>query len=65
MKLCFTATNQRMATKMAKFHKMAKCVFSCPAQLKNGQIFRHWPWNSQSGNHGSDWNDSLESSRFW
>jgi len=25
---------------MAKFYKMTKCVFSLPAQLKNGQIFK-------------------------
>jgi len=35
---------------MAKFYKMAKCVLSWPAQLRNGQIFRNWPWNYQSGN---------------
>ena len=25
---------------MAKFYKISKCVFSWPAQLKNGQIFQ-------------------------
>ena len=33
-------------TKMAKFHKMANCVFSWPVYLKNGQIFQNamkWP----------------------
>jgi len=29
----------KMAKQMAKFYKMAKCVFSWPAQFKNGQIF--------------------------
>jgi len=27
---------------MAKFYKIAKCVFSWPAQLKNGQIWQPW-----------------------
>jgi len=38
---------------MAKFYKMAKCIFSWPAHFKNGQIFRNWLWNSQSGKPGS------------
>jgi len=29
---------------------MAKYIFSWPAQLKNGQFFRNWPWKIQSGN---------------
>jgi len=29
---------------------MAKCVFSWPAHLKNGVIFKNWLWNGQSGN---------------
>ena len=29
--------------------KMAKCVLLWPVQSKNGQIFRNWPWNGQSG----------------
>jgi len=29
--------------------KMAICVFSWPAQLKNSHIFRNWPLNGQSG----------------
>jgi len=37
---------------MAKCYKMGKGVFSWPAQLKNGQMFRNWPWNGQSGNPG-------------
>ena len=48
MKLHFTVTNQKWQ-KMAKFSKMANSVFSWPAQLKNGQIFRNWLWNGQSG----------------
>ena len=28
---------------MAKFYKMAKCVLSWPAQLKNGQSGNHGP----------------------
>jgi len=43
MKTLFTVTNRKNGQKMAKFYKMAKCVFSWPAQLKNGQIFRNWP----------------------
>jgi len=30
-------TNRKNGQKMAKFYKMAKGVFSWPAQLKNGQ----------------------------
>jgi len=30
---------QQQTEKMAKFHKMAKCVFSWPAQSKNDQMF--------------------------
>jgi len=48
-KLDFTVTNRKNSQKTAKFYKMPKCVFSWPAQLKNGQIFRNWPWNGQSG----------------
>ena len=45
---------QWQTEKMAKFYKMAKCVFSWPAQLKNGQFFRNWPCNGQSGNPGPE-----------
>jgi len=37
---------------MAKFYKMAKGVFSWPAQWKDGQISQNWPWNDQSGSPG-------------
>jgi len=33
-------------------NKTAKCVFSWPAHFKNGQLFRNWPSNSQSGKPG-------------
>jgi len=42
----FYSDKPKRAKKMAKFYKMAKCVFSWPAHFKNGQIFR----NGQSGN---------------
>ena len=44
----------KITEKMAKIYKKAKCVFSWPAQLKNGQIFQNWPWNGQSGNPAVD-----------
>jgi len=45
----YTLIVHRLTEKMAKFHKMAKCVFSWPTHFKNGQIFRHWPFHGQSG----------------
>jgi len=41
-----------MSKQMTKLYKMAKCVFSWPAHYKNGEIFRNWPRNGQSGNPG-------------
>jgi len=38
---------QWQTEKIAKY-TMAKCVSSWLAHLKNGQIFRNWPWNGQS-----------------
>jgi len=44
-KFHFTVTNLKNGQKMGKFYEMAKCVFSSPAHLKNGQsgnpVFNH------------------------
>jgi len=42
-----------MAKKWPNFTKWPNAFFMASA-VKNGQIFRNWPWNGQSCNHDRD-----------
>jgi len=54
MQISFYNDKLKKWPKIAKFYKIAKCVFSWPAHFIYGQIFRNWPWNGQSGNPAAE-----------